>query len=70
TFRARVLEPDLAVSPLADTAYDEKRARLAYRVIRALSRIGRFLSPPVRRPGPPDGPAEPETDVAVQSGRS
>lgn len=67
TFRERVLKPDIAVSVPADGACDERRARLAYRVIRALSRIGRFLSPPVQKPWPPDGTAgEPETGMAAR----
>ena len=71
TFRARVLEPDLAISPPTDAACDERRARLAYRVIRALSRIGRVICPPVRRPWPEDGGVEePESDVAVGGGRA
>ena len=69
TFRARVLDPDLAVSPPAEGRFDERRARLAYRVIRVLSRIGRVLCPPVRRPWPPERTAaEPESDVAVPGG--
>lgn len=70
-FRTRVLEPDLAISAQADGTFDERRARLAYRVIRVLSRVGRVICPPVRRPWPPDGTAaEPETDVAVRGGRT
>jgi cardiolipin synthase len=71
TFRARVLEPDLAISPPAEGPCDERRARLAWRVIRALSRIGRVICPPVRRPWPDDdGIAEPESDLAVGGGRN
>jgi len=67
TFRERVLAPDLAVSVPFNGTHDEGQARLAYRVIRVLSRIGRFLSPPVRRQWPPVGGAgESETGVAAR----
>lgn len=50
-FKGSLLEPDLEICRPADVPVDERVARKAYRVMRLFSRIGRFLCPPVRKPG-------------------